>query len=73
MLTPNFVYCDNVFVFVSFSGWIEETNLKTYLEFKETLIKGNKSGGFKDAVEAIEKYRLVKGEVSNIIEVNSYK
>uniref|UniRef100_A0A1B6CNC1 PWWP domain-containing protein n=1 Tax=Clastoptera arizonana TaxID=38151 RepID=A0A1B6CNC1_9HEMI len=43
-------------------GWIEETGLKPYLDFKETLIKGNKSGGFKDAVEACEKFRLTKGE-----------
>ncbi|XP_063228262.1 cytokine-like nuclear factor N-PAC isoform X1 [Bacillus rossius redtenbacheri] len=37
-------------------AWIEETNVKPYFEFKDQLIKTNKSGSFKDAIEAIEDY-----------------
>ncbi|XP_046747700.1 putative oxidoreductase GLYR1 homolog [Diprion similis] len=43
-------------------AWIEEANIKPYHEYKETLIKSNKSGAFKDAVEAIEEF-IAKGEV----------
>ncbi|KAG7198418.1 hypothetical protein KM043_005806 [Ampulex compressa] len=43
-------------------AWIEESNIKPYHKFKDTLIKSNKSGAFKDAVEAIEEF-IAKGEV----------
>ncbi|XP_075235284.1 nucleosome-destabilizing factor [Lycorma delicatula] len=42
-------------------AWIEESNLKPYFDFKETLVKSNKSGGFREAVEAIEEF-IQKGE-----------
>lgn len=45
------------------SAWIEETHIKPYQEFKETLVKSSKSNAFKDAVEAIEEF-IAKGEVS---------
>ncbi|XP_066592547.1 cytokine-like nuclear factor N-PAC [Prorops nasuta] len=43
-------------------AWIEESNIKPYQEYKETLIRSSKSGAFKDAVEAIEDF-IAKGEV----------
>ncbi|XP_076282837.1 nucleosome-destabilizing factor isoform X1 [Lasioglossum baleicum] len=43
-------------------AWIEESNIKPYLEYKETLIKSSKAGAFKDAVEAIEEF-IANGEV----------
>ncbi|XP_053973823.1 cytokine-like nuclear factor N-PAC [Hylaeus anthracinus] len=43
-------------------AWIEESNLKPYLEYKDTLVKSSKSGAFKDAVEAIEEF-IANGEV----------
>lgn len=49
------------------SGWIEESNLKPYEQYKEALIKANKSGAFRDAVEAIEKYAENKGEVRTML------
>lgn len=52
---------------VCYSAWIEESNLKPYLEFKDALVKSNKSGAFRDAVEAIEKYVENKGEVSTYL------
>ncbi|XP_076376320.1 nucleosome-destabilizing factor isoform X2 [Megalopta genalis] len=42
-------------------AWIEESNIKPYLEYKETLIKSSKAGAFKDAVEAIEEF-IANGE-----------
>ncbi|KAF4520786.1 hypothetical protein B566_EDAN011438 [Ephemera danica] len=38
------------------SAWIEENNIKPYLEYKEQLMKSNKSANFKEACEAIEKF-----------------
>ncbi|XP_072757553.1 cytokine-like nuclear factor N-PAC [Anoplolepis gracilipes] len=43
-------------------AWIEESHIKPYQEFKDTLVKSSKSGAFKDAVEAIEEF-IAKGEV----------
>ncbi|XP_071559981.1 cytokine-like nuclear factor N-PAC [Temnothorax nylanderi] len=43
-------------------AWIEESNIKPYQEYKDTLVKSSKSGAFKDAVEAIEEF-IAKGEV----------
>lgn len=51
---------------ISYSAWIEESNIKPYLEYKDTLIKSSKSGAFKDAVEAIEEF-IANGEVSYLI------
>lgn len=51
---------------VSSSAWIEESNIKQYHEFKDTLVKSSKSGAFKDAVEAIEDF-IAKGEVKALI------
>ncbi|XP_054259764.1 cytokine-like nuclear factor N-PAC [Macrosteles quadrilineatus] len=45
-------------------GWIEESNLKPYEQYKEALIRANKSNAFKDAVEAIEKCAQNKGDES---------
>ncbi|XP_031839921.1 nucleosome-destabilizing factor isoform X2 [Nomia melanderi] len=42
-------------------AWIEESNIKPYLEYKDTLVKSSKSGAFKDAVEAIEEF-IANGE-----------
>lgn len=53
---------NNVFFY---SAWIEESHIKPYQEFKDTLVKSSKSGAFKDAVEAIEEF-IAKGEVSFI-------
>ncbi|XP_076237585.1 nucleosome-destabilizing factor [Calliopsis andreniformis] len=43
-------------------AWIEESNIKPYQEYKDTLVKSSKSGAFKDAVEAIEEF-IANGEV----------
>ncbi|EGI69298.1 Putative oxidoreductase GLYR1-like protein [Acromyrmex echinatior] len=43
-------------------AWIEESHIKPYQEYKDTLVKSSKSGAFKDAVEAIEDF-IAKGEV----------
>lgn len=43
-------------------AWIEESHIKPYQEYKDTLVKSSKSGAFKDAVEAIEEF-IAKGEV----------
>lgn len=48
------------------SAWIEESHIKPYQEFKDTLVKSSKSNAFKDAVEAIEEF-IAKGEVSTSI------
>ncbi|KAK7872566.1 hypothetical protein R5R35_013794 [Gryllus longicercus] len=37
-------------------AWIEEANIKPYFEYRERLVKSNKSGAFKDALDAIEEY-----------------
>ena len=55
---------NHLFVFVCFSAWIEESQIKPYFEFKDQLIKSNKSGAFKDALEAIEDYIKSNGDVS---------
>ncbi|XP_014614930.1 PREDICTED: putative oxidoreductase GLYR1 homolog, partial [Polistes canadensis] len=47
---------------ISSSAWIEESNIKPYQQYKDTLVKSSKSVAFKDAVEAIEDY-IAKGEV----------
>ncbi|KAF7400655.1 hypothetical protein HZH66_005839 [Vespula vulgaris] len=43
-------------------AWIEESNIKPYQQYKDTLVKSSKSIAFKDAVEAIEEF-IAKGEV----------
>ncbi|KAL0111596.1 hypothetical protein PUN28_013058 [Cardiocondyla obscurior] len=43
-------------------AWIEESHIKPYQEYKDTLVKSSKTGAFKDAVEAIEEF-IAKGEV----------
>lgn len=37
-------------------AWIEESQIKPYLEFKEKLLSSCKSAGFKEAVQQIEEY-----------------
>lgn len=37
-------------------AWIEENNIKNYLEFKDQLIKSSKTAAFKEAVQKIEEY-----------------
>lgn len=39
-----------------FSAWIEENNIKNYLEYKDQLIKSSKTAAFKEAVQKIEEY-----------------
>lgn len=39
-----------------FSAWIETANVKPFFLYKDRLITQNKTGPFKEAVEAIEKY-----------------
>ncbi|XP_063987731.1 cytokine-like nuclear factor N-PAC [Diachasmimorpha longicaudata] len=55
------IYC--IFFFGTNNyGWIEESNMKSYREHKETCMKLNKSAAFKDAIEAIEEF-IAKGQV----------
>ena len=42
-------------------AWIMETDLKPYLEFKETLNRDKKSGNFKKAIDEIEEFLAGKG------------
>ncbi|KAI4498682.1 hypothetical protein M0802_006149 [Mischocyttarus mexicanus] len=60
----NFINCISLYIerCISSSAWIEETNIKPYQQYKDTLVKSSKSVAFKDAVEAIEDY-IAKGEV----------
>ncbi|XP_055307239.1 cytokine-like nuclear factor N-PAC [Sitodiplosis mosellana] len=37
-------------------AWIEENNIKNYLEYKDQLIKSSKTAAFKEAVQKIEEY-----------------
>ncbi|XP_069676975.1 cytokine-like nuclear factor N-PAC isoform X2 [Periplaneta americana] len=46
-------------------AWIEESQIKPYFEFKEQLIKSNKSGAFRDALEAIEDFIRSNGDKFN--------
>lgn len=39
-----------------YSAWIEENNIKNYLEYKDQLIKSSKTAAFKEAVQKIEEY-----------------
>lgn len=50
--------------YIYFSAWIEESQIKPYFEFKDQLIKSNKSGAFKDALQAIEDFIKSSGDVS---------
>ncbi len=42
-------------------AWIMETDLKPYLEFKETLNRDKKSANFKKAIDEIEEFLAGKG------------
>ena len=42
-------------------AWIMETDLKPYMEFKETLTRDKKSGNFKKAIDEIEEFLAGKG------------
>jgi hypothetical protein len=42
-------------------AWIMETDLKPYMEFKETLNRDKKSGNFKKAIDEIEEFLAGKG------------
>lgn len=44
------------YIYIYFSAWIEENNIKNYLEFKDQLIKSSKTAAFKEAVQKIEEY-----------------
>lgn len=46
----------NVFPFQFNSAWIEESNIKNYLEYKDQLINSSKTAAFKEAVQRIEEY-----------------
>jgi hypothetical protein len=50
--------------YIYFSAWIEESQIKPYFDFKDQLIKSNKSGAFKDALQAIEDFIKSSGDVS---------
>jgi len=56
--------CCNDRTIIYFSAWIEESQIKPYFIFKDQLIKSNKSGAFKDALQAIEDYIKSSGDVS---------
>lgn len=38
------------------SAWIEENNIKNYIEYKDQLIKSSKSAAFKEAVQRIDEF-----------------
>lgn len=61
VLLLNIMYQNN---YIYFSAWIEESQIKPYFEFKDQLIKSNKSGAFKDALQAIEDFIKSSGDVS---------
>jgi hypothetical protein len=42
-------------------AWIMETDLKPYMEFKETLNRDKKSGNFRKAIDEIEEFLAGKG------------
>ena len=64
------MFCNTfeTYINISYSAWIEESNIKPYLEYKDTLVKSSKSAAFKDAVEAIEEF-IANGEVSSIYKI----
>lgn len=41
---------------LSASAWIETSQMKPYFQYKNRLMKANKTSTFKEAVECIEKY-----------------
>lgn len=47
---------------LSFSGWIDESNIKPYEEHKESCKHLCKTAAFKEACEAIEQF-IAEGEV----------
>lgn len=49
-------YSPSCTFFLEHSAWIEENNIKNYLEYKEQLIKSSKTAAFKEAVQKIEEY-----------------
>lgn len=55
--------------YISSSAWIEESNIKPYQQYKDTLVKSSKSIAFKDAVEAIEEF-IAKGEVNLLFKIS---
>jgi hypothetical protein len=57
--------CSKIIIY--FSAWIEESQIKPYFEFKDQLIKSNKSGAFKDALQAIEDFIKSSGDVSTYL------
>jgi hypothetical protein len=62
VLLLNIILYQNNYIY--FSAWIEESQIKPYFEFKDQLIKSNKSGAFKDALQAIEDFIKSSGDVS---------
>ena len=42
-------------------AWIMDSDLRPYLEFKETLNRGKKSAAFRKAIEEIEEFLAGKG------------
>lgn len=40
------------------SAWIEETQIKPYLQFKDTHLNSSKSAQFKEALKQIEEFRV---------------
>lgn len=52
MLYNGWIIINNCFT----SAWIEENNIKNYLEYKDQLIKSSKTAAFKEAVQKIEEY-----------------
>lgn len=45
-----------VFLLTYNSAWIEESNIKNYIEYKDQLINSSKTAAFKEAVQRIEEY-----------------
>ncbi len=60
MIISKVMHC--VFFFGSHNyAWIMETDLKPYLEFKETLNRDKKSAAFRKAIEEIEEFLAGRG------------
>ncbi|XP_076070007.1 nucleosome-destabilizing factor isoform X2 [Oratosquilla oratoria] len=62
---PSKKHCFFVYFFGSENyAWIEVANMKPYFAYKDRLINANKTGPFKEAVEAIEKF-VIENNVSD--------
>ncbi|KAK3850272.1 hypothetical protein Pcinc_043009 [Petrolisthes cinctipes] len=67
---PSKKYCHFIYFFGSENyAWIESSQMKPYFQYKNRLMKANKTSTFKEAVECIEKYIVENNvKVPDIIE-----